>query len=195
MALVLEFLSGSIQGERRFDGRLVCIGRDLQGEVVFDFQKDPAVSFNHAVIEETSGRWEIKDLGSTNGTLVNGKKITRHFLADGDLAAFGSAGPQVKVRLDEASYTAALPAGATRILVLDRPKLRLEVIKGPAQGKKFEFELIPGRVVKLGRERNNDVAFFEPAPPARWFPAITPSLPKAARGFFWRTSAPPTALF
>ncbi len=165
MAIVLEFLSGSIQGERRFDGRLVRVGRDSQGEVVFDFQKDPAVSFNHAVLEEVDGRWELKDLGSTNGTLVNGKKITRHFLADGDITAFGLAGPQVKIHLDEPPPVSSEPAGATRILVLDRPKLRLEVIRGPAQGKKFEFDLTPGRVVKLGRERNNDVAFFEPPSP------------------------------
>lgn len=182
MALVLEFLSGSIRGELRFDGRLVRIGRDLQGEVVFDFQKDPAVSFNHAVIEAADGRYELKDLGSTNGTLVNGKKITRHFLADGDLVAFGSAGPQVKVRLDEASHGISESAGATRILVLDRPKLRLEVIKGPAQGKKFEFDLTPGRVVKLGRERNNDVAFFEPPSPvvSRYHAELT----KSGEGLF-----------
>ena len=161
----MEFLSGSIQGERRFDGRLVRIGRDTQGEVVFDFQKDPAVSFNHAVLEELGGRWVLRDLGSTNGTLVNGRKITHHFLVDGDIAAFGLAGPQVRIRPDEAPRTSAEPAGATRILVLDLPKLKLEVVRGPAQGKKFEFDLTPGRVVKLGRERNNDIAFFEPPSP------------------------------
>ncbi|MGH8003982.1 MAG: FHA domain-containing protein [Limisphaerales bacterium] len=182
MAIVLGFLSGSIQGERRFDGRLVRIGRDSQGEVAFDFQKDPAVSFNHAILEETGGRWELKDLGSTNGTLVNGKKITRHFLADGDIVAFGLAGPQVKIRLNEASPTSAEPAGATKILVLDRPKLRMEVVKGPAQGKKFEFDLTPGRVVKLGRERNNDVAFFEPPSPvvSRYHAELT----KSGEGLF-----------
>lgn len=165
MSIVLEFLSGSIQGERRFDGRQVRIGRDTQGEVVFDFQKDPAVSFNHAILEEAGGRWELRDLGSTNGTLVNGKKITRHFPADGDVVAFGLAGPQVRIHLDESSRPSAEPAGSTRILVLDLPKLKLEVLKGPAQGKEFEFDLTPGRVVKLGRERNNDVAFFDPPSP------------------------------
>ncbi len=182
MAIILEFLSGSIQGERQFDGRLVRIGRDSQGEVVFDFQKDPAVSFNHAAIEEAGGRWELKDLGSTNGTLVNGKKITRHFLTDGDIVAFGLAGPQLKIHLDVPSYASLEPAGATKILVLDRPKLRLEVVRGPAQGKKFEFDLTPGRVVKLGRERNNDVAFFEPPSPvvSRYHAELT----KSGEGLF-----------
>lgn len=165
MPLVLEFLSGSLQGEKRFDGRLVRIGRDPQGEVVFDFQKDPAVSFNHAVVESSDGRWELRDLGSTNGTLVNGRRISRHWLAEGDMVSFGAAGPQVKVRLESSLSSSAEPGGATKILILDRPKLRLEVIKGPSQGKKFEFDLTPGRVVKLGRERNNDVAFFEPPSP------------------------------
>lgn len=173
MALVLEFLYGSIKGERRFDGSLVRIGRDPQGEVAFDFQKDPAVSFSHAVIEASGGRHELKDLGSTNGTLVNGKKITRQVLADGDIIAFGVSGPQVKVRLEQTSL--AEPAGATRILTLDRPLLRLEIVGGQGLGKKYEFELTGGRVVKLGREKNNDVSFFEPPSPvvSRYHAEIT----------------------
>ncbi|MCI0329512.1 MAG: FHA domain-containing protein [candidate division Zixibacteria bacterium] len=182
MPLVLEFLSGSIQGEKRFDGKLVRIGRDPQGEVAFDFQKDPAVSFNHAVIESANGRYELRDLGSTNGTLVNGKKISRHFLEEGDLVAFGLAGPQVKVCLGEGLSVSAERAGATKILVLDRPKLRLEVVRGQGEGKKFAFELSPGRVVRLGRERNNDVAFFEPPSPvvSRYHAELT----KSGEGLF-----------
>jgi len=162
MPLVLEFLSGSLKGEvKKFDGRLVRIGRDPQGDVVLDYQKDPAVSFNHAVIEGENDHYELKDLGSTNGTLVNGKKINHQVLVDGDLIAFGLAGPKAKVRLQ----TAPEPAGATKILFIDRPKLRLEVIRGPGQGGKFEFELHANPVVKLGREKNNDISFYDPPTP------------------------------
>ncbi len=162
MPLVLEFLSGSLKGEvKKFDGKLVRIGRDPQGEVVLDYQKDPAVSFNHAVIETQNSRYELRDLGSTNGTLVNGKKITQQVLVDGDLIAFGLAGPQAKVRLETASDT----SGATKILFLDRPKLRFEIVRGPGQGRKFEFELQANPLIKLGREKNNDISFYDPPTP------------------------------
>lgn len=168
MSLVLEFLSGSLKGEtKKFAGNLVRAGRDPQGELVFDYQKDPAVSFNHAVIEGENGRYEMKDLGSTNGTLVNGKKIDRQVLADGDLISFGQAGPQAKVRLPLSAPPSVegTPGGATKILILDRPKIHLEVVGGPGQGKKLDFEFPSGRVIKLGREKNNDVSFFDPPTP------------------------------
>ena len=33
--------------------------------------------------------WAIRDLGSTNGTMVNGVKITRQRLRDGDMVVIG----------------------------------------------------------------------------------------------------------
>jgi hypothetical protein len=43
------------------------------------------VSREHAEIVERNGIWLIRDLGSTNGTQVNGKLITETLLADGDI--------------------------------------------------------------------------------------------------------------
>jgi hypothetical protein len=43
------------------------------------------VSREHAEIVERNGFWLIRDLGSTNGTLVNGKPIKETLLADGDI--------------------------------------------------------------------------------------------------------------
>ena len=90
MALILEFLYGSIKGERRFDGNLIRVGRDPQGEIAFDFQKDPAVSFNHAIIEAAAGRYELKDLGSTNGTFVDLERIEHHVLYNQNEFRIGS---------------------------------------------------------------------------------------------------------
>lgn len=52
---------------------------------------DPQTSRLHAEITKTSEGYELVDKGSTNGTLVNGKKITKHNLIIGDEIAFGSA--------------------------------------------------------------------------------------------------------
>jgi len=52
---------------------------------------DSNVSRNHAEIRPGTAAYIVVDLGSTNGTLVNGSRITaEHRLADGDIISFGS---------------------------------------------------------------------------------------------------------
>jgi hypothetical protein len=43
------------------------------------------VSREHAEISERNDMWLVRDLGSTNGTLVNGKQIKETLLSDGDI--------------------------------------------------------------------------------------------------------------
>jgi hypothetical protein len=50
------------------------LGREASCEIHLD---DPMISRRHAEILYTEGRWWIRDLGSRNGTLVNGKRIDR----------------------------------------------------------------------------------------------------------------------
>jgi pSer/pThr/pTyr-binding forkhead associated (FHA) protein len=51
-----------------------------------DLKIDSAqVSREHAQIYQRGGIWSIRDLGSTNGTQVNGKPVRESFLADGDI--------------------------------------------------------------------------------------------------------------
>lgn len=50
---------------------------------------DPAISREHAVIENHSDRFLLKDLGSTNGTYLNGRKVTVEFLQEGDTVQIG----------------------------------------------------------------------------------------------------------
>lgn len=51
---------------------------------------DENVSRKHAEIREQGDRWILIDLGSTNGTLLNGRKIDREQLSDGDTITLGS---------------------------------------------------------------------------------------------------------
>jgi pSer/pThr/pTyr-binding forkhead associated (FHA) protein len=54
--------------------------------------QDPAVSRPHAQLEYTDNVWLVRDMGSANGTLVNGTPVSekgRH-LRDGDIIAFGA---------------------------------------------------------------------------------------------------------
>ena len=65
----------------------VVIGRMSSSDVVLS---DPNVSRRHAELRKEEDEWALVDLGSTNGTLVNGKLARKHTLKDGDVLAFGT---------------------------------------------------------------------------------------------------------
>jgi len=65
----------------------VTIGRQSTNDVVLS---DPNVSRRHAELRRDGVRWVLVDLGSTNGSLVNGKLTREHEVAHGDRLAFGN---------------------------------------------------------------------------------------------------------
>jgi pSer/pThr/pTyr-binding forkhead associated (FHA) protein len=60
----------------------LTIGRNPANDIVID---NVGVSRRHAVIKWSGDRASVEDLGSANGTFVNGQKITSHELKDGDV--------------------------------------------------------------------------------------------------------------
>jgi hypothetical protein len=62
------------------------IGRRSHNDVVID---NLAVSGEHAVIYAAGGDVYLEDLGSTNGTTVNGQPIKKHLLQSGDTVEIG----------------------------------------------------------------------------------------------------------
>jgi chromosome segregation ATPase len=67
-------------------GRRTRIGRAPGCELQIDSQ---SVSRNHAMILKSARELIVEDLNSTNGVLVNGRKVTRHLLTDGDTLTVG----------------------------------------------------------------------------------------------------------
>jgi Protein of unknown function (DUF3662)/FHA domain len=65
----------------------VNIGRLSSNDVVL---ADPNVSRTHAQLRREGERWILADLGSTNGTLVNGRQGAEHELGHGDRLSFGT---------------------------------------------------------------------------------------------------------
>lgn len=65
----------------------VRIGRSEEGEIVL---VDPSVSRTHAVVEADSRGAIVRDLDSTNGTYLNGRRIESEPLRDGDELRFGN---------------------------------------------------------------------------------------------------------
>jgi pSer/pThr/pTyr-binding forkhead associated (FHA) protein len=64
----------------------VVIGRSIDADIAL---LDPSVSARHAQLINGSHGFEIEDLGSTNGTTVQGRKITRAPLNSGDRISVG----------------------------------------------------------------------------------------------------------
>jgi serine/threonine protein kinase len=70
---------------------MIQVGRDRDSNVI-SIPDDSSVSRNHAWIVYLQGAYWVEDLGSTNGTFVNGKKVTkRSRIAMGDRLMFGKA--------------------------------------------------------------------------------------------------------
>jgi diguanylate cyclase (GGDEF)-like protein len=68
------------------DKKTITIGRSDE----FDIQvTDPSCSRKQAIIEFNNSKPVLKDLNSTNGTFVNGSKITETNIEDGDKIMFG----------------------------------------------------------------------------------------------------------
>jgi hypothetical protein len=67
-------------------GRRTRIGRAPGCELQIDSQ---SVSRNHAMILKSARELIVEDLNSTNGVQVNGRKVTRHLLTDGDTLTVG----------------------------------------------------------------------------------------------------------
>ncbi|RMG50972.1 MAG: FHA domain-containing protein, partial [Gammaproteobacteria bacterium] len=64
----------------------VTVGRVAGNTIVVE---DATVSGKHAKLTCAAGTWTVEDLGSTNGTFVNGKKVTSQALKGGDKVRFG----------------------------------------------------------------------------------------------------------
>jgi S1-C subfamily serine protease len=93
----------------------ITIGRHPDSDVTFDAHDDIEVSVRHAAIVKQDDRWVVRDLGSRNGTLVNGHRITADTtLCDTDQIRLGVGGPLIECRLvaDHVADTPRRPSGA-----------------------------------------------------------------------------------
>lgn len=102
-------LSGTRAGQTDvFSQAQIGIGRHPQSELKFDPDKDLDVSSRHATVNLVGELYVLRDLGSTNGTYVNGKKLTEDYvLAGGEILRFGLNGPEVQFIVIQTPRSAA----------------------------------------------------------------------------------------
>jgi pSer/pThr/pTyr-binding forkhead associated (FHA) protein len=122
-------------GTRDVDlGDKLVIGRVEGADLVLD---DKGISRRHCEFERRGDAFIVRDLGSSNGTLVNGEKVTERILASGD-----------KVRV----------GGVTVTFSANESDCVLRFLSGEHQGRDVPLK---GARTTLGRRPDNTVAFAD----------------------------------
>ena len=95
----------STSGDQAIDlqpGRTLVVGRAVTSDVPI---YDPTISRKHAEVVLTGAGVRVKDLGSSNGTFLNGARVTEAEAAANDVITFG----KVAFRVSEVTPPAARP--------------------------------------------------------------------------------------
>ena len=156
--MILKFREAVI-GEYPLEGKEVTIGRKPGNTIQID---NLAVSGRHARVVRVGSKLVLEDLNSTNGTYVNGERITKHVLRHGDRITVGKhtlifveeqqaaqAAPEPEEESDLEKTVVLTPQRAQAAGIKPRPtsggtrvKLPLgevRIISGPLAGRTIEL--------------------------------------------------------
>ena len=128
-------------------GQMATIGRLSDNSVMID---SPAVSSHHACVFRDGDQFVVEDLQSTNGTFVNGTRVSRHVLQHGDVVTVGrhqlvldQLAVEEPARADGAEHTAP-SQGDT--MFLDARTLLGQFVGSEAQRK---YEALSARLMDI----------------------------------------------
>lgn len=139
-------------------GEKVSIGRGAKNDIII---QDNEVSRDHCVLIRARDGYEVRDLGSSNGTYVNGHRITEswplqagHFVELGDSITLEYLLEPVKLEPPPLISDSSLP---------DAPKsyqsARVTVVQGPQTGQTYA---LTGMTINIGRDLSNDLVLQDP---------------------------------
>jgi len=111
MAKLILSMDGLVLKDIPLTKERMSIGRKSHNDIQID---NLAISGEHAVIVTILNDSFLEDLGSTNGTLVNGAPIKRHFLQNGDTVELG----KYKLKYINEAVQQATPADFEKTMVL-----------------------------------------------------------------------------
>src|SRR5580704_18417515 len=98
MLVILEATAGPVTGTKieALEGSTVRVGRTAKSD--YALREDSYLSSQHFAIECYGKQCRIRDLGSSNGTFVNGDRITDRIVHEGD--SVGAGGSTFIVHID-----------------------------------------------------------------------------------------------
>ena len=145
----IEVVTGRDSRRVSLAGDRTSVGKAAENDIAL--ADDPTASHLHAVLERFAAGWCVTDLGSSNGTWVNGERIwSSHRLRSGDEIRVGStrllfrdhaAGARADTEIEAES-----PSLTTRetdvLLALCRPLLARDIFTEPASTKAIAEELV-----------------------------------------------------
>src|SRR5689334_9340120 len=114
MAKLILSVDGQVLKEFNLSKERTLIGRKAHNDIQID---NLAVSGEHAAIITILNDSFIEDLGSTNGTMVNGKPIKKHFLQNNDVVEIG----KHKLKYFNDAPTAATAADFEKTMIIRNP--------------------------------------------------------------------------
>ena len=114
MAKLILSVDGQVLKEHVLSKERTLIGRKPHNDIQID---NLAVSGEHAAIITILNDSFIEDLGSTNGTMVNGKPVKKHFLQANDVIEIGK--HKLKYFNDAPSQTS--PADFEKTMIIRSP--------------------------------------------------------------------------
>src|SRR5580765_2159336 len=114
MAKLILSVDGQVLKEFNLSKERTLIGRKAHNDIQID---DLAVSGEHAAIITILNDSFIEDLGSTNGTMVNGKPVKKHFLQNNDVVEIG----KHKLKYFNDAPTAATAADFEKTMIIRNP--------------------------------------------------------------------------
>ena len=136
MAKLILSLEGSVIREVPLDKERITIGRKPQNDIPIE---NLAVSGEHACIVTILNDSFLEDLGSTNGTLVNGNPIKKHILQNNDVIEIGKyklkyvgEGPAAHAAADDFEKTMLLQRSPVSAKAATAPKAQGEPQAMPA---------------------------------------------------------------
>ena len=148
-----EYLEMWVEGAREripLEGERYTIGHSPENDISLPF--DRTVSRIHAVLERVASRWCIRDLGSRNGTFVNGDRIWgERPLRSGDEIRIGTvrfvASSEPLGDTGEATIGFEIGPELTRrehevLVALCRPVVSGDVFHEPASVRQIAAELV-----------------------------------------------------
>ncbi|MBC3910502.1 MULTISPECIES: FHA domain-containing protein [Undibacterium] len=135
MAKIIVTFNGLVQQEITISKSRLTIGRRPSNDIVIDHL---TVSGQHAAIDTSSNGSFVLDLGSTNGTMVNGQPIKKHLLQDDDVIDIGKY--KLRFQVEQSGKQTFVPEpGQVQAVAVDKPRVKIKVMNGNNAGKELNL--------------------------------------------------------
>ncbi len=140
----VEYQTSDSPPRIRILGDTTTVGRHTDNDIQL---LDPEVSKAHLVIRRGKDGFDLEDLGSANGTAVNGTRISRHRVKDGDIVTVGNSTLRFRLERPRALVVSEPP----------RPPTAAEI--RPAMRPAIEPEGEPAPLSSFSEVRKSDPLF------------------------------------